>query len=98
MEKVFKDGEILPLLDEANNNLKTIKNSLKKDKKEKENKEKKETLRRYYIDNCDKYKDTLCYSSSRGEISDKQNANLSYSQLTNEEKEKIKTDMKNSQQ
>ena len=44
MEKVFKDGEILPLLDEANNNLKTIKNSLRKDKKEKKNKEKKKNV------------------------------------------------------
>ena len=73
---------------------KTIKNPLKT----KENKEKKQALRSCYIENCENYKATLCYSTTRGEISDKQNANLSYSQLTNEEKEKIKTDMKNSQQ
>ena len=54
--------------------------------------EKKLTLKKFYINNCENYLDTLSYSTSRGTISNKQNATLSYTHLTPEEKDKIKKD------
>ena len=56
---------------------------------------KKATLKNFYIEHADKYRETLCYSNSRAEVTDKQNASLSYSYLTQEEKDKIKNDMQN---
>ena len=35
-------------------------------------KEKKVTLKNFYIEHADKYRETLCYSNSRSNISDKQ--------------------------
>ena len=46
---------------------------------------KKATLNNFYIERADKYRGTLCYSYSRAEVTDKQNASLSYCYLTQEE-------------